>query len=203
MSISAIASQQSNPTKKTLKQTQQLLNYLASQEEAVLTYSARKMIVAIDSDASYHSVPNTRSRVGGHFFLSSNPNIPGNNRAILNIAHIIKSVMLTATEEELLALCITAREAVYIHIILEEMGHKQRPTPVKADIVTAEGVINKKIQPKRIKAMDMQFHWLQDRECQGQFRIYWRPGNQNYADYWRKYHAGKHIKNVRRKFLTP
>ena len=36
--ISTIASQQDNPTEETMAQTKQLLDYLASQEEAVLTY---------------------------------------------------------------------------------------------------------------------------------------------------------------------
>jgi hypothetical protein len=56
------------------------------------------------------------------------------------------------------------------------MGHPQPKTPIQTDNLTAEGVINNKIQPKRIKAMDMRFHWLQDCEAQGQFRIYWWPG---------------------------
>ena len=70
-----------------------------------------------------------------------------------------------------------AREAVYIRIILEEMGHKHFPTPLQTDNSMAEAVVNGKIQPKQTKAMDMGFHWLRDRECQDQFRIYWRPGN--------------------------
>ena len=37
--ISAIASQYSKPIEDTMKQTQQLLDYLATQEEAVLTYN--------------------------------------------------------------------------------------------------------------------------------------------------------------------
>ena len=84
--------------------------------------------------------------------------------------------MTSATEAELAALYITAREAVYLHIILEEMGHKQPPTPLKNDNAMAEAVSNGKIQPKHTKAMDMRFHWLRDRECQKQFRIYWCPG---------------------------
>ena len=40
-----------------------------------------------------------------------------------------------------------------------------------------------RVKPKRTKATDMRFHWLRDRECQEQFRIYWRPGKLNYADY--------------------
>ena len=111
--------------------------------------------------------------------------------------------MSSATEAELAALYIMAREAVYIRIILEEMGHKQSPTPVQTDNSIAEKVINKKVQPKRTKAMDMRFHWLRDRECQQQFRFYWRPGKLNYADYWTKHHPSKHHHNVRRNYLTP
>ena len=201
--ISAIASQSANPTEDTMKHTKQLLKYLASQEEAVLTFNASDMILAAHSDASYLSEPNARSRAGGHFFLSNNSNIPPNNGAVLNIAHIIKHVMTSATEAELAALYINAREAVYMRIILEEMGHKQPATPLQTDNAMADAVINGKIQPKRTKAMDMRFHWLRDRECQEQFRIYWRPGKLNYADYWTKHHAAKHHKNVRKEFLTP
>jgi hypothetical protein len=177
--------------------------YLATQEEAVLTYHASNMKLAVHSDASYLSEPKARSRAGGHFFLSNGADIPTNNGAVLNIAHIIKHVMSSATKAELAALYIMAREAVYIRIILEEMGHKQPPTPLQTDNSMADGVVNGKIQPKRTKAMDMRFHWLRDRECQEQFRIYWRPGKLNYADYWTKHHPEKHHKNVRREFLTP
>jgi hypothetical protein len=135
--------------------------------------------------------------------LSSDAAIPTSNGAVLNIAHIIKHVTSSATEAELAALYIMARKAVYIRIVLEEMGHKQPPTPVQTDNAMAEAVINGKVQPKRTKAMDMRFHWLQDRECQKQFRIYWRPGKLNYADYWTKHHAGKHHRNIQKEFLTP
>ena len=75
-----------------------------------------------------------------------------------------------------------AREAVYIRIIIEKMGHKQPPTPMKTNNAMADAVINGKVQPKRTKAMDMQFQLIRDRECQQQFRIYWQPGKLNYAN---------------------
>ena len=102
--------------------------------------------------------------------------MPGNNGAVLNIAHIIKHVMSSATEAELAAMYIMAREAVYIRIILEEMGHKQLPTPSQTDNAIADAVCNGKVQPKRTKAMDMRFHWLRDRECQDQFNGYRKFG---------------------------
>ncbi len=161
------------------------------------------MVLAAHIDASYLSKPNLRSRARGHFFLSSNSTIPQNNGAVLNIAHIIKHVILSATEAELAGIYIMAREAVYIRIILEEMGHKQPATPLQTNNAMAKAVTNGKVQPKHTKAMDMRFHWLRDRECQRQLRIYWQPGKLNYADYWTKHHPTKHHQHVRKEFITP
>ena len=61
--ISAIASQSANPTTETMKQTIQLLDYLASQEEAIITYNASDMILAVHSDASYLSEPEAQHEV--------------------------------------------------------------------------------------------------------------------------------------------
>ncbi len=201
--ISAIASQSSKPTEDTMHHTQKLLDYLATQEDAVLTYNASDMILAVHSNACYLREPKARSRAGGHFFLSSNTPIPPNNGAVLSIAHIIKHIMSSATEAKLVGLYIMAQEAVYIRIILEEMGHKQPPTPLQTDNSMAEAVINGKVQSKQAKAMDMRFHWLRDQECQQQFQIYWRPGKLNYADYWTKYHADPHHQIMCKEFLTP
>jgi hypothetical protein len=110
--------------------------------------------------------------------------------------------MSSATEAELAGLYIMAREAVYIRIILEELGHAQPPTPLQTDIAMADGVINGKVQPKQTKAMDMRFHRLCNRECQRQFHIYWQPGKLNYADYWKKHHLETHHRNMRKEFLT-
>ena len=85
-----------------------------------------------------------------------------------------------------------------IHHDMRSSVHQntQSLTPLQTDNATAEAVCNGKIQPKRTKAMDMRFHWLRDRQCQEQFRIYWRPGKSNYADYWTKHHPAT-------QFITP
>ena len=95
--ISAIASQSVSPTEDTMNQTIQLLDYIATQEEVVLTYNTSGMKLAAHSYASYISEPKARRRAGGHFFLSSDTQVPANNGAVLNIAHIIKHVMSPAT----------------------------------------------------------------------------------------------------------
>jgi hypothetical protein len=174
--LSSIASEQTAPTERTMERVKQLLDYCASQEEAIITYNSSKMIMAVHSDVGYANKKKARSRAGGHFFLSSNEPDPPNNGAILTNATIIKNVMSSAAEAEIGALYLNAREAVYLRQILTKMGHPQLPTPIQTDNTTAEGLVNHKIQPKQTKAMDMRFHWLRDREQQQQFRIYWRPG---------------------------
>jgi hypothetical protein len=168
-SISAIALQSSKPTKDTMRQTLQLLDCLAMQEDAVISYHASDMVLAVHSKESYLSKPKARSRAGGHFFLSSDTTVPPNNGAVLKIAHIIKNLMSLATKAELAGLYIMARKAVYIRIILEGIGHKQPPMPLQTDNAMADAIINGKIQPKLTKAMDMRFHWLRDCKCQQQF----------------------------------
>ena len=173
-----------------------------TQEEAIITYTASEMILCIHSDAGYANEKNSRSRAGGHFFLSNNDQHPPNNGAIMTTAAIIKAAMSSAAEAELGALFLNAKEGVYLRQILTEMGHPQPRTPLQTDNTTAEGVINNKIQPKRANVMDMRFHWLRDCEAQGQFRIYWRRGKTNLADYFTKHHPPAHHVNVRTEFLT-
>jgi hypothetical protein len=81
-----------------------ILDYVATNLEAILTYESSDMILAAHSDASYLSEANARSRVGGHFFCSSDISDPPNNGAVLNISKILKAVMSSAAEAELWAL---------------------------------------------------------------------------------------------------
>ncbi len=89
-----------------MAQTKQLLDYLVTQDEAVLTYNCSDMILAAHSNGSYLSEPKSRSHAGGYFFLCNNAEVPPNNVVILNLAHIIKNVMASATEAKLVALYI-------------------------------------------------------------------------------------------------
>ena len=140
--LSAIASKQAAPTEYTMERAMQLLDYLASQEEAIITYQANDMVLVVHSDTGYHNESQACSRAGDHFFLSEDVDNPSNNGAILNIAQIIKAVMSSAEEAKLRALYINTREAVYIHMVLDKLCHKQPKTPIQTNNSTAEDIIN-------------------------------------------------------------
>jgi hypothetical protein len=83
--LSTLASQQANPTEQTPALCKQFLDYMASQDKAVLTYKESNMVLAIHSDASYLSKPKARSHAGRDMFMAGRDNVPTNNGAVLNI----------------------------------------------------------------------------------------------------------------------
>ncbi len=167
--LSSLAATQAKPTAQTLFLINWLLDYVATNPDGILTYEKSDMVLAVHSNASYLSEPAARSRAGGHFFCSSNVDDPPNNGAVLNVSKILKAVMSSAAEAELGALYINAREAIPMQHLLEDMEHKQPPTPIQTDNSTALGVVTNNIQPHCTKAMDMRFYWLRCRDSQGQF----------------------------------
>jgi len=68
--LSAIASSQVAPTQETMEKIELFLDYAASHPDAIVTYRASHMVLALHIDASILSEPKARSRAGGHFFLS-------------------------------------------------------------------------------------------------------------------------------------
>ena len=108
-----------------MKKTQKLLNYLATQEEAVSTSNTNDMQLAAHSNDRYLDKPKVRSHTGGHFFLLKNITVPANNGAALNIAYIIKNVTTSATKAGLAAMYTMTHKTVYIRLILKEMRHMQ------------------------------------------------------------------------------
>ena len=151
VALSALASEQASPTRKTMEKVKTFLDYAASQEEAVITYHAIENVLACHSDASYLSEPGARIRAGGHFFLSSNVAIPSNNGAVLNITQIIKAVMTSTAEAEIGAIYINARKSVPQRIMLSEMGHLQPRTPMQTNDSAAHAFVTKNVQPRITK----------------------------------------------------
>jgi hypothetical protein len=109
--------------------------------------------------------------------------------------------MSLAAKAEIGALYINCWEAVPARHTLEFLGHLHPPTLIQTDNTTALGIINNNAN-KKLKAMDMKYHWLCDRISQKQFRHYQAPGNKNKGDYITKHHAPVHHEAMRSTFLT-
>ena len=107
--------------------------------------------------------------------------------------------MESATEAELAAPYINACEAIYIRIILEELGHKQPATPLQTNNAMADAVCNRKTSN-----LNEPRPWICDSigfttaNAKNNSEFTGNPASFNYADYWTKHHPAKHHQNIRR-----
>lgn len=205
MTVNYIASQQSKATQATETKINQLLNYVATHPNASITYRKSDMKLVVHSDASYLSAPGARSRAGGYFFLSDNNNADHKhplNAPIHVECRIMKNVLSSATEAEIGAIFLNCQQAEIVRTTLEEMGHQQDTTPIVTDNATANNIINGTAKQKRTKAMDMRYNWVLDRQTRKHFRVIWKPGKENLADYYTKHHSTVHHKRMRATYVT-
>ena len=100
--------------------------------------------------------------------MSNNTAFPPSDGKVFTIAKIIKSVMSSASQDELGTLFMNCKETIPVHKALEEMGKNQPLTPMQTDNTTEHGVVANNIASKRLKSMDMRLHWLLCIAMQGQ-----------------------------------
>jgi hypothetical protein len=126
-----IAPEQTKETKKTQAATNQMLDYLVTHPDATIQYHASDMILHIHSDASYLSVSNAQSSLGGLFFLGGkSPEQETLNGSILNVAAVIRNVVASTAESEVGACFHNAQGGAPLGVTLTELGHTQPPTPL-------------------------------------------------------------------------
>ena len=105
--LNEVSITQAKPTQQTLAKCLRLLDYVATHPNATIRFHASDMILNIDSDVAYLVLPRARSRLAGHFFLSSDASPTRQappNGPILTKCRTIKHVVSSAAEAGIAAL---------------------------------------------------------------------------------------------------
>ena len=89
--LSSIAARQSEATTKVKEEVKQFLDYCATRPNATVRFLASDMILALHSDASYLSEPESKSRAAGHYYLAIKCNDDLSNGAVMTLSKIIRS----------------------------------------------------------------------------------------------------------------
>jgi hypothetical protein len=105
-------------------------------------------------------------------------------------------------EAEYAGMYTNAQDATVDRQSLLDLGHPQSPTAMRFDNTTAGSLANRTAKVKRSKAIDMRYHWIQDRVQQGHFKLNWAPGSHNLADFPSKAHPIHHFEAMRPIFVT-
>ena len=163
----------------------------------------------IDSNTSFASIRNARSRVSGFFYLSLHPSKipkhhdPPPNVPIFVLCRIMKMVLLSAAEAAYGGIFINAKEGVPIRTTLQELGHNQTKmvTPLKIDNSTVRSIVHNNVSQKKSRCFDMGIHWIRDRAKHVQFNVYWKPGSNNKVGYVTKHHPPAVHREIRPTYL--
>jgi hypothetical protein len=111
------------------------------------------------------------------------------------LSTIISTVVDSATAAEYAALFIAAQVATSLRLTLADLGYPQKPTTIICDNECAVGIANDSFTQKRSKTIDMRYHWIRDQVKLKNFKVDWRPGNENLADFFTKAHpVNYHLK---------
>lgn len=160
------------------------------------------MLYRFHSDASYLSEPGARSRAAGLHYLTNAGENPPINGPVAVLSQVLDVVVSSSCEAEYGALFTNGRLGVPIRNTLEDLGYPQPPTVGEVDNKIATQLVNDEAKQKRTKAVDMRYHWMRDRVRQGQFKILWREGTSNLADFPSKIHPTSHFLAMRKFYVS-
>ena len=121
--------------------------FAATYPNEIIQYKARYMVLHVDSDAEYLTIPEERSYYAGHFHLSDwtspipiKPNPERNRRIHIECKKILNVVSSTAKTET----CGTfnnGKTTISMRTDLISLEHKQPSTHLKNDNYTTEGFV--------------------------------------------------------------
>ena len=128
VAIGELSQEKSKGTKSTLQALIHLLNYAALYSDAQVRFYRSRIIFHVHSNSSYLSLSKGHSRAGGHYFLSNHslhPNKVKKNGAIHVLCNILKNIIDSAAEIEIVATFDSTKEALPINNTLEFLNYPQ------------------------------------------------------------------------------
>ena len=105
-------------------------------------------------------------------------------------------VVASSAEAETAGIFHNAKVAITLRYIINQMGHLEPATPLKTDNATANSFVYDNITQKKLKSWDMWFYWLQNKNQNHNFDIYWDSGLIKLSSYYTKHHTSQHHKDI-------
>jgi len=199
--INKIASRQAKPTSLIKMEIERFLQYANKWPDAMMRIHASNMKLVCHSDGSYLSESEARSRAGGILFLGDCADGAAPIAPISFLSVIISTVVASATETEYAAAFIVGQAAISIVHTLEDLGYPQSETEIFCDNLCAVGIAHNTLNLKRTKTIDMRYHWIRDQVKQKKFKVTWKAGKLNLADFFTKAHPVHHHIAIRSKYV--
>jgi len=97
-----------------------------------------------------------------------------------------KTVALSSTEAEYMAMSDTCRQIAWIQSLFQERGYDLVPTPICGDNQGSIFIGSNPVQERRTKHSDIRYHYIRKCIKDGKVSVYFIPGNENPANMFTK-----------------
>ena len=140
---------QSRPTRDTEEKARMSLDYATMYPNEILSYKSSDMVLHVDSDATYLTMPEARSCYADRFYLSDwtslSPIKPNQERnaPIHTECKTIRNIVSSTTEVETYGIFNNGKTAIGMRQELITLDHKQPSTPLKTDNYTTKTLVTR------------------------------------------------------------
>jgi len=174
--VTKMAQFAASPNKEHLAKALYICRYLIGTKNYNITYdgsSGYGLIACTDSD--WASDPANRRSQTGFFLKLAGGAISWTSRAQ-------KTIALSSTEAEYMALSDCSRQVVWMHTLLGELGYNLRPIPICGDNQGSIFIASNPVTEKRSKHIDIRFHYIREVVERKLAEVFFIPGEENPAD---------------------
>jgi hypothetical protein len=156
------------------------LHYLAGTSNYALIYDGKtRGGLHAYADSDWATDAQSRRSTTGYLVKICSAIFSWNSRAQ-------KTVALSSTEAEYMSLSDASRQVVWIKTLLQEIGLKTDPIPLSGDNQGAIFMASNPVQERRIKHIDIRYHYIRQVVKDKKIELYFIDGSKNPADMFTK-----------------
>jgi len=196
--ISILSQHLSNPTLDNMNAINRVLNYVASTPNLGITYTASgNLDLHATIDSSYANHSDRKSQYGYTVHLGNLTNPP-----ILAKSRKSKSVALSSTEAEYLAIADACKDIQWYHQLISELGFKSSsPTHLYEDNQSTIAMLQNGNDKGRTKHIDIRHHYIRDMLANKEIDVTHLPTKDMIADILTKPLGASDFQRLRQSLL--
>jgi hypothetical protein len=174
--VGALSQFASNPGKAHWQAVKRVMRYLQGTKELCLTYSSSIDVLGY-TDADWGGDQDNRRSTSGYLFKIGDGAISWSSKKQ-------RTVALSSTEAEYMAATQATKEAVWLCLLLDEIGYTQNkiPTTIMADNQSCIALAKNPTFHARTKHIDIQHHYIRERLEDGDIELVYCNTNDMVAD---------------------
>ena len=174
--VTKLAQFSANPLQEHLDKALYICRYLVGTQDYRLTYdgTSKEGLIAV-TDSGWASDNTTHRSQSGYFISLAGGLVTWTSRAQ-------KTIALSSTEAEYMALSDCSRQVVWMHTLLGELGYHLRPIPICGDNQGSIFIASNPVTEKRSKHIDIRYHYIREVISRKLAEVFFIDGEENPAD---------------------